>query len=300
MASCGHLRASVLSSPFFSVGRAMFADSMTALVTPMDRDGALDYAALAALVEFHIEAGTDALVIAGTTGESPTLERDEHIALLEKSCEIANGRIPIVAGTGSNSTAQTLKLSRAVDRLPLAGFMVVTPYYNKPTQEGMFRHFSAVADAVSHPLILYNVPGRTGVDLKPETVARLSAHPNIAGVKEATGELDRVRQLRDSCRGDFCLLSGDDATAAEFMLRGGHGVISVTANVAPRQMKALCDAARAGDRARAAALDAPLRALHRDLFVESNPIPVKWALEQMGLIGPGIRLPLTPLSERCH
>ncbi len=278
----------------------MFAGSMTALVTPMDRDGALDYAALAALVEFHIEAGTDALVIAGTTGESPTLERDEHIALLEKSCEIANGRIPIVAGTGSNSTAQTLKLSRAVDRLPLAGFMVVTPYYNKPTQEGMFRHFSAVADAVSHPLILYNVPGRTGVDLKPETVARLSAHPNIAGVKEATGELDRVRQLRDSCRGDFCLLSGDDATAAEFMLRGGHGVISVTANVAPRQMKALCDAARAGDRARAEELDAPLRALHRDLFVESNPIPVKWALEQMGLIGPGIRLPLTPLSERCH
>lgn len=278
----------------------MFAGSMTALVTPMDGDGALDYAALAALVEFHVEAGTDALVIAGTTGESPTLERDEHIELLEKSCEIAAGRIPIVAGTGSNSTAQTLKLSRAVDRLPLAGFMIVTPYYNKPTQEGMFRHFSAIADAVSHPLILYNVPGRTGVDLKPATVARLSAHPNIAAVKEATGDLERVRELRESCREGFSLLSGDDATAAEFMLRGGHGVISVTANVVPRQMKALCDAARAGDRARAEQLDAPLRALHRDLFVESNPIPVKWALEEMGLIGPGIRLPLTRLSEPCH
>ncbi|HEX6993541.1 MAG TPA: 4-hydroxy-tetrahydrodipicolinate synthase [Gammaproteobacteria bacterium] len=278
----------------------MFAGSMTALVTPMDRDGALDYAALAALVEFHVEAGTDALVVAGTTGESPTLDRDEHIELLEKSCELADGRIPIVAGTGSNSTAQTLKLSRAVDRLPLAGLMIVTPYYNKPTQEGMVRHFSAIADAVSHPLILYNVPGRTGVDLKPETVARLSAHPNIAGVKEATGELARVERLRDACGPDFALLSGDDATAAEFMLRGGHGVISVTANVAPRQMKALCDAARAGDRARAEQLDALLRALHRDLFVESNPIPVKWALEQMGLIGPGIRLPLTRLSEPCH
>jgi len=278
----------------------MFAGSMTALVTPMDRDGALDFAALAELVEFHVEAGTDALVVAGTTGESPTLDRDEHVELLERSCELANGRIPIVAGTGSNSTAQTLKLSTAVDRLPLAGQMVVTPYYNKPTQEGMFRHFSAVADAVSHPLILYNVPGRTGVDLRPETVARLSAHPNIAAVKEATGELDRVQTLRDACGRDFSLLSGDDATAAEFMLRGGDGVISVTGNVAPRQMKALCDAARAGDRGRTEELDAPLRALHRDLFVESNPIPVKWALEQMGLIGPGIRLPLTRLSEPSH
>jgi len=278
----------------------MFAGSMTALVTPMNRDGALDYAALAALVDLHVEAGTDALVIAGTTGESPTLEREEHIELLERSCEIAAGRIPIVAGTGSNSTAQTLKLSQAVDRLPLAGLMIVTPYYNKPTQEGMFRHFSTIADAVSHPLILYNVPGRTGVDLKPETVARLSAHPNIAAVKEATGELERVQRLRDACRSGFSLLSGDDATAAEFMLRGGDGVISVTGNVAPRQMKALCDAARAGDRARAEEIDASLRALHRDLFVESNPIPVKWALEQMGLIGPGIRLPLTRLSEPSH
>src|SRR5690606_36014837 len=181
-----------------------------------------------------------------------------------------------------------------------AGLPVAPPYSNKPTQEAMFPHFSTIADAVSHPLILYNVPGRTAVDLRPETVARLSAHPSIVAVKEATGELERVEKLRDACGRDFSLLSGDDATAAEFMLRGGDGVISVTANVVPAQMKALCDAARAGDRARAESLDAPLRALHRDLFVESNPIPVKWALEQMGLIGSGIRLPLTPLSEPCH
>src|SRR5690606_41737804 len=193
------------------------------LVPPRDRAPALDFPPLADPVQSHPYPRTNALLVAGTTGESPTLARDEHVELLERSCELANGRIPIVAGTGSNSTAQTLKLSTAVDRLPLAGLMVVTPYYNKPTQEGMFRHFSAVADAVSHPLILYNVPGRTGVDLRPETVARLSAHPNIAAVKEATGELDRVQTLRDACGRDFSLLSGDDATAAEFMLRGGDG-----------------------------------------------------------------------------
>ncbi len=278
----------------------MFAGSMAALVTPMDRDGALDYDALAGLIAFHVEAGTDALVIAGTTGESPTLDHAEHIELLERSCEIAAGRVQIIAGTGSNSTAQTLKLSRAVDRLPLAGLMVVTPYYNKPTQEGLFQHFSAVADAVNHPLILYNVPGRTGVDMKPDTVARLAAHANIAAVKEATGELDRVAALRNACGAEFSLLSGDDATAAEFMLRGGDGVISVTGNVAPSQMKALCDAARARHTDQAHSADAPLQALHHDLFVESNPIPVKWALQQMGLIGPGIRLPLTPLAEQHH
>lgn len=278
----------------------MFSGSIAALVTPMTDDGALDYAALKRLVEFHIDAGTDALVIAGTTGESPTLEHREHIELVEKSCEIAAGRIPIIAGTGSNSTAQTLKLSRAVDHLPLAGLMLVTPYYNKPTQEGMFRHFSMVADAVSHPIILYNVPSRTGVDLKPSTVGRLSAHPKIVALKEATGELDRLETLRDACGSEFSLLSGDDATACEFMLRGGQGVISVTANVAPRQMREMCDAARAGDRATAERIDGTLRALHRDLFVESNPIPVKWAVHEMGLAGAGIRLPLTPLSPAYH
>ena len=273
---------------------------MTALVTPMDSDGSLDYAALEKLIDFHVDAGTEALVVAGTTGESATLTRGEHVELLERSREMAAGRIPIIAGTGSNSTAQTLALSKAVDRLPLAGLMVVTPYYNKPTQEGLFRHFSTVADAVGHPLVLYNVPSRTGVDLKPATVARLAPHANIAAIKEATAELDRIETLRDACGSEFSLLSGDDATAAEFMLRGGHGVISVTANVAPAQMRALCDAARAGDRPTAERTDAALRALHRDLFVESNPIPVKWAVGRMGLIGPGIRLPLTPLSEQYH
>jgi 4-hydroxy-tetrahydrodipicolinate synthase len=278
----------------------MFAGSMTALVTPMNRDGTLDYAALETLIAFHVEAGTEALVVAGTTGESPTLEHAEHIELIERSCEIVGGRVPVIAGTGSNSTVQTLKLSRAVDRLPLAGLMIVTPYYNKPTQEGMFRHFSVVADAVSRPLILYNVPSRTGVDLQPATAGRLAAHANIVAIKEATAELERVETLRDACGSQFALLSGDDATAAEFMLRGGHGVISVTANVAPRAMRALCDAARAGNRAEAERLDGALSALHRDLFIESNPIPVKWAVQQMGLIGPGIRLPLTPLSERHY
>lgn len=278
----------------------MFKGSMTALITPMNPDGALDYAALEKLVDFHVEAGTEALVVAGTTGESPTLEHDEHIALVERACELAGDRIPIIAGTGSNSTAQTLKLSRAVDRLPLAGIMVVTPYYNKPTQEGLFQHYSAVADAVRHPIILYNVPGRTGVDLKPATVGRLAAHEKIVAVKEATGELDRIMPLREACGSEFTLLSGDDATAAEFMLRGGDGAISVTANVAPRQMRALCDAGRAGDRVAAERIDAPLRALHRDLFIESNPIPVKWVAEQMGLCGPGIRLPLTTLAAEYH
>jgi 4-hydroxy-tetrahydrodipicolinate synthase len=278
----------------------MLSGSLVALVTPMDSDGAIHYPDLAKLVEFHVEAGTEALVVGGTTGESATLNRDEHIELIARSCEIADGRISIIAGTGSNSTEQTLALSRAVDGYPLAALMVVTPYYNKPTQEGMYRHFSAVADAVGHPLILYNVPSRTGVDLKPATVARLAEHANIAAIKEATAELDRIETLRDGCGGEFSLLSGDDATAAEFMLRGGHGVISVTANVAPAAMRRLCNAARAGDRAKAEKIDATLRALHRDLFVESNPIPVKWAVRQMGLIGPGIRLPLTPLADQYH
>ena len=267
--------------------------SMVAVVTPMDTDGTINYDQLRALVDFHVDAGTQALVVAGTTGESATLDHREHVELLERACEIAAGRIPIVAGTGSNSTAQTLNLSKAVDRLPIVAFLVVTPYYNKPTQEGMRRHFSAVADAVQRPLILYNVPGRTGVDLTPRTVVQLASHPNIHGIKEATGELERVPVLREECGPGFALLSGDDATCCEFMLQGGNGVISVTANVAPAGMRRLCDAARAGRRVEAERIDADLRELHRTLFLESNPIPVKWAVEQMGLIGPGIRLPLT-------
>jgi 4-hydroxy-tetrahydrodipicolinate synthase len=278
----------------------MLAGSMVAVVTPMDADGTVNYRQFANVVDFHLESGTEALIVAGTTGESATLDHHEHIELIEKACELAAGRVPIIAGTGSNSTAQTLKLSRAVDRLPIAAFLVVTPYYNKPPQEGMRRHFSAVADAVTRPLILYNVPGRTGVDLKPDTVIKLAAHGNICGIKEATGELNRIRVLRDGCGEEFELLSGDDATCCEFMLEGGDGVISVTANVAASSMRRLCDAARARKRAEAERIDATLQPLHKTLFCESNPIPVKWAVQQMGLIGPGIRLPLTPLAPQYH
>lgn len=275
----------------------MLTGSMVALVTPMDSEGAVSCSELAALIDFHAESGTQALVIAGTTGESATLTHDEHLELLEKSCELADGRIPIIAGTGSNSTQQTLELSVAACRLPIAGLLIVTPYYNKPTQAGLVRHYCAIADAVEHPIILYNVPGRTAVDLKPATVVELAGHSNIVGIKEATGELDRVAELRDGGGPDFILLSGDDASSREFMLAGGDGVISVTANVAPAGIRALCDAARAGKLDEAAAIDENLADLHRDLFIESNPIPVKWALHAMGLIGPGIRLPLTVLSE---
>ncbi len=278
----------------------MFEGSTVALITPMSADGNIDFAQLAQLIDFHIDAGTEALVIAGTTGESATLTKPEHVDLIARSCELAGSRIPIIAGTGSNSTAQTLELTRAVGELPVAGFLVVTPYYNKPNQEGLYRHFSAVADAVSQPIILYNVPGRTGVDLKVETVARLAPHPNVAAIKEATGEVARVATLKASCGDSFALLSGDDGTSAEFMLSGGHGCISVTANVAPRKMRALCDAARQGLRDAAADIDAELAPLHAALFLESNPIPVKWAVEQMGLAGPGIRLPLIPLNPDYH
>lgn len=278
----------------------MFSGSLVALVTPMQPDGSVDFGALERLVDWHVEQGTDGLVIAGTTGESATLRRDEHVEVIRVSAARARGRLPVIAGTGSNSTAQTIDLSRAVDDLPIAGYLLVVPYYNKPTQEGLVRHFRAVADAVSHPVMLYNVPGRTVVDMKPETVAQLAGHPRIFGIKEATGDVSRVATLKSLCGDDFRLYSGDDATAREFMLRGGHGVVSVTANVAPRAMAAMCAAALAGDAARAEALDAPLADLHRDLFVESNPIPVKWALERMGRIPAGIRLPLTPLSAAHH
>lgn len=278
----------------------MLTGSMVAVVTPMDADGAVNYRQFARLIDFHVDSGTQVLVVAGTTGESATLDHDEHVEVIERACELAAGRVAIVAGTGSNSTAQTLELSRAVDRLPVAAFLVVTPYYNKPTQEGMRRHFSAVADAVTKPIILYNVPGRTGVDLKPDTVIKLASHPNIQAIKEATGELNRVHVLREACGADFKLLSGDDATGCEFMLQGGDGVISVTANVAAAPMRRLCDAAIARKRAEAERIDAALQPLHRTLFCESNPIPVKWAVQQMGLIGPGIRLPLTPLAPQFH
>lgn len=266
----------------------------------MRPNGAVDFACLESLVDWHIEEYTDALVIAGTTGESATLTRDEHVEVVRVAAERAAGRIPVIAGTGSNSTAQTIDLSRAVARLPIAGYLLVVPYYNKPTQEGIFRHFSAVADAVDKPVILYNVPGRTVADMKAETVARLAQHPRILGIKEATGELDRVTLLSELCGPEFRLYSGDDATARAFMSMGGHGVITVTGNVAPRAMAGMCRAALAGDSERAAEIDAELIDLHRDLFIEANPIPVKWALARMGLIPSGIRLPLTPLSAEAQ
>lgn len=276
--------------------------SLVALVTPMTAAGEVDFACLERLIDWHAESGSDGLVIAGTTGESATLATEEHIELIAAAARAAAGRLPIIAGTGSNSTRQTIELSRRVDELPIDGYLVVTPYYNKPTQEGLFRHFTEVANAVSRPVMLYNVPGRTAVDLQPETVARLAEHARIFGIKEATGEVERVGRLRELCGESFLLYSGDDASSREFMLAGGHGVVSVTANVAPEQMANLCRAALNGDAAEAAAIDEALIALHRDLFVESNPIPVKWALERMGRIPGGIRLPLTRLSaehEAC-
>jgi 4-hydroxy-tetrahydrodipicolinate synthase len=278
----------------------MFSGSLVALVTPMRPDGSVDFPCLEKLVDWHVEQGTDGLVIAGTTGESATLARDEHVEVIRVAATRAAGRIPVIAGTGSNSTAQTIDLSKAVGGLPIAGYLVVVPYYNKPTQEGMVRHFSAVADAVTRPVMLYNVPGRTVADMKPATVARLAKHPRIFGIKEATGELDRVKAIRDLCGSEFRLYSGDDATAREFMRLGGHGVVSVTANVAPKAMAGMCRAALAGDVAQATEIDGLLADLHRDLFIESNPIPVKWALERMGRIPAGIRLPLTPLSAEVR
>jgi len=274
----------------------MLKGSLVALVTPMSMDGRIDYECLERLIDWQVEQGSDALVIAGTTGESATLSKTEHVDLVRRSTEIAAGRIPIIAGTGSNSTQQTIDLSLEVGAFGIDGYLVVTPYYNKPTQEGLFQHFRAIADAVEKPLILYNVPGRTAVDLLPETIERLAGHPGISGVKEATGDVSRVAQIRTACGDAFALYSGDDPTAREFMLLGGDGVITVAGNPAPAQMAAMAAAAIAGDAEEAARIDTELETLYRDLFVESNPIPVKWALERLGRIPPGIRLPLTRLS----
>jgi len=274
----------------------MLTGSLVALVTPMGQDGRIDFDCLGRLVDWHIEAGTSALVIAGTTGESATLDKSEHARVIATAVELTDGRIPVIAGTGSNSTQQTIELSREVGRCAIAGYLMVTPYYNKPTQRGLYEHFRAIADAVDLPIMLYNVPGRTAVDMLPETVAELSGHPRIFGIKEATGDVSRVHRIIELCGPEFRLYSGDDATAREFMLAGGHGVVSVTSNVAPAAMAQMCAAALAGDAETAIGVDAALADLHRDLFIESNPIPVKWALERMGRIPGGIRLPLTRLS----
>jgi 4-hydroxy-tetrahydrodipicolinate synthase len=270
---------------------------MVALVTPMHEDGALDDESLERLVEFHISEGTDAIVSVGTTGESPTLDEDEHCGLLRRVVELVGGRVPVIAGTGANSTQEAIGLTRCGKQAGADACLLVTPYYNKPTQEGLYRHFRAVAEAVPVPQILYNVPGRTACDMLPETVVRLAAISNIIGIKEATGDMDRARAILERCGERLDVYSGDDATALELMLLGGKGNISVTANVAPAAMHEVCAAAVAGDRERALAGNRPLQELHRTLFVESNPIPVKWALYEMGLIPSGIRLPLTPLAE---
>jgi 4-hydroxy-tetrahydrodipicolinate synthase len=296
----GYALPQVTCQPVFPGRFFMFSGSIVALVTPMLADGSVDFRRLEELVDWHADSGTDGLVIAGTTGESATLGKVEHVEVIRVAAERARGRLPVIAGTGSNSTSQTLELSVAVGSLPVDGYLLVTPYYNKPTQEGLRQHFLAVAEAVDRPVILYNVPGRTGVDLKPETVALLATHPRIVGIKEATGDLQRLAPLVRDCGSDFILLSGDDATTREFILGGGHGVISVTANVAPQAMADMCEAALEGDAALAAQIDEGLAGLHRDLFIESNPIPVKWAMETLGRIGPGIRLPLTRLSAAAQ
>ena len=278
----------------------MITGSIVALVTPMRADGAVDHDALVALVERQVAAGTAAIVSVGTTGESATLTVAEHTDVIRRTVEAVAGRVPVIAGTGANATAEAIHLTEAARAAGADAALLVVPYYNKPPQEGLYRHFRAVAEAVDLPQILYNVPGRTACDLLPATVARLAEVPGIVGLKEALGDLDRVRELVALGLPDFALYSGDDATARASILAGFHGDISVTANLAPGAMAAMCAAALAGDGEEAARIDADLAGLHRALFVEPNPIPVKWALAELGLAPDGIRLPLVPLDPAHH
>jgi 4-hydroxy-tetrahydrodipicolinate synthase len=278
----------------------MFAGNLVAIVTPMRRDGAVDFDAWTRLIDFHLQNGTHGIVVGGSTGESPTITEAELRELTERACAQVSKRIPIIVGTGTSNTAATVVRTRWVSELPVDGVLVVTPAYNKPPQEGLFRHFAAVAEASRVPVILYNIPGRTAVDLLPSTVERLMQFPKVVSIKEGVASLDRVRELVALAKPGFTVLSGEDATARESMLVGAKGVISVTANVAPRMMSDMITAAGRGDKEAAAKLDARLVPLHRDLFVESNPIPVKWALSQMGLIENGVRLPLTELAPAYH
>lgn len=275
----------------------MIQGSIVALVTPMTEDGAVDYESLDRLIEFHIEQGTDALVAVGTTGESATLDEQEHCAVIKRVVDQVNGRIPVIAGTGANATKEAITLTKKAKQVGADACLLVTPYYNKPTQEGLYRHFKAIAEAVAIPQILYNVPGRTACDMSPETIGRLAKIDNIIGVKEATGELQRVRQIRQLTGPDFALYTGDDASSLEFCLLGGQGSITVTGNVVPGLVHEMIMAAMAGEKEKAEQIDAKLMGLHQALFIESNPIPVKWAVAEMGLMDHGIRLPLTWLSE---
>ncbi|MFN3544378.1 MAG: 4-hydroxy-tetrahydrodipicolinate synthase [Thiobacillus sp.] len=274
--------------------------SLVAIVTPMREDGALDLDALRRLVDWHIAEGTDGIVIVGTTGESPTVDFDEHCLLIRTAVEQAGGRVPVIAGTGANSTAEAIELTECAKAAGAQAGLSVVPYYNKPTQEGLYQHYRKIAEAVDLPLILYNVPGRTVADLANDTALRLAQVPGIVGIKDATGNMERASDLLRRSPKHFALYSGDDASALPFMLLGGHGVISVTANVAPRLMHELCVAAFEGNLARGRELNNKLLPLHSKLFVEANPIPVKWALAELGLIPSGLRLPLTPLSAGHH
>lgn len=278
----------------------MYSGSMVALVTPMHEDGALDYDSLRKLIEFHISEGTDAIVAVGTTGESATLSVSEHTDVIKAVIDMVDGRVPVIAGTGANSTSEAIELTEKAKALGADAALLVAPYYNKPTQEGMYLHFKAIAEAVDLPQILYNVPGRTACDLLPETVGRLSQIPNIIGIKEAAGDVSRVQQIRQLSNDDFEIYTGEDVNTVDFILAGGCGVISVTANVAPRLMHNMCMAAIDGDEAKAREINQKLVALHQFLFVETNPIPVKWALSEMAMIPKGIRLPMTVLSEKYH
>ncbi len=278
----------------------MLTGSLVAIVTPMFEDGSVDFASLQKLVEFHIESGTSGIVAVGTTGESATLAVEEHLAVVSAVVKYSAGRIPVIAGTGANSSAEAIELTREAKRVGAEMSLSVVPYYNKPTQEGLYRHFRAIAEAVDLPIILYNVPGRTVADMSNDTSLRLAEIPNIVGIKDATADLGRACDLFKRAPADFAVYTGDDASAMAFMLSGGHGVISVTANVAPKAMADLCRAAMAGDAKAARAINDPLQDLHKDLFCEANPIPVKWALERMGRIPAGIRLPLTPLSTSAQ
>lgn len=278
----------------------MIQGSIVALVTPMDEGGAVDKTALQRLIEFHIAEGTDAVVAVGTTGESATLNEDEHCQVIAWAVEFAAGRIPVIAGTGANSTTEAIGLTRRAEQARADACLIVTPYYNKPTQEGLYLHYKAIAEAAAIPQILYNVPGRTACDMLPETIGRLAQIGNIVGVKEATGDLSRYHAIRALTGDAFAIYSGDDASSREFCLLGGNGSITVTGNVAPKLVHEMLMAAINGDADTALAIDQRLAALHKNLFIQSNPIPVKWAVAEMGLMGTGIRLPLTWLSPDCH
>lgn len=278
----------------------MLTGSLVAVATPMHEDGQLDWDAYLALIDWHIAQGTHGLVVVGTTGESPTVNVEEHVQLIKVAVQHSAGRVPVIAGTGANSTHEAIELTEEARRVGAQAALSVVPYYNKPSQQGLYQHFRAIAEAVDLPLYLYNVPGRTGADLHNDTVLRLAEITNICGIKDATGNLERGVDLIARAPKDFALYSGDDATALAFMLLGGHGVISVTANVAPAAMSQMCELALAGQVVAARELNAQLRLLHSRLFVEANPIPVKWALQRLGLIQAGIRLPLTPLNEAHH